>query len=43
MTEAIEHCLLTCVDAVCIWKACGLEYILPSSSSVELFGWCRDV
>jgi hypothetical protein len=41
--ETIEHCLFWCVDAVCVWKACGLENILLSLHNSDLFNWCREL
>jgi hypothetical protein len=41
--ETIEHCLFWCVDAVCVWKACGLENILLSLHNIDLFNWCREL
>ncbi|GAU14292.1 hypothetical protein TSUD_308520 [Trifolium subterraneum] len=43
MVETIEHCLFWCVEAVCVWKACGLERVLPSLQVGNLFSWCREV
>jgi hypothetical protein len=29
LPETIEHCLFTCEDAIAIWRACGLDHVLP--------------
>jgi hypothetical protein len=39
--ESIEHCLFRCIDAICVWKACGLECALASLHNGDLFSWCR--
>ncbi|KAK2418771.1 hypothetical protein QL285_040937 [Trifolium repens] len=41
--ETIEHCLFWCVDAIGVWKACGLDNILLSLQSGDLFNWCRRI
>jgi hypothetical protein len=41
-SETIEHCLFWCFDAVCVWKAYGLERILPSPQSGYLFTCSRN-
>jgi ribonuclease HI len=43
LPETIEHCLFACTDAIAIWRACGLDHVLPPPIDTNLFCWCRDV
>jgi ribonuclease HI len=43
LPESIEHCLFACAESVDIWRGCGLDFLLPTTTDVDLFQWCRQV
>jgi ribonuclease HI len=43
MPETIVHCLFICVDSVGIWRKLGLDGLIPSTTDVDLFKWCRQL
>jgi ribonuclease HI len=39
--ESIEHCLFLCVDAVVVWRACGLYQLPNTTQGISSFDWCK--